>query len=128
MSCSNCGKKSKVEIKAPDAGIVPKSSAQVVGKSETPAKTVRLRYYGGGIVAKKKRGCSTCGGAKNSYSRITNETIAFASEDEPNGLFMQAMQAGHDYWVTEKQAEYLLNNELYTAPSGEVVHKFKRMN
>lgn len=128
MSCSGCGKKTRASIKAPDAGVVIKSSAEVVEKSENSAKTVRLRYYGGGLVAKKKRGCSSCGGAKNSYSRITNETIAFASEDEPNGLFMQEMQAGRDYWVTEKQAEYLLEKEVYTSPAGEVVHKFKRMN
>lgn len=97
--------------------------ATVVEKSKTEKK-VCVRYYGGGIGAKKVARCASCGSAKGSYSRITNELIAFASDDEPNGMWSQMVEAGRDYWVTEKQAEYLLSL-TYTTPAGETAHKFK---
>lgn len=126
MSCSGCGKKNNKTTVSMDT--TPKVNSVIVAeKSADPQKKVRLRYYGGGFGAKKVARCSACGSAKGSYSRITSETIMFASEDAPNSLFKQVMNAGHDYWVTEKQAEYLLNNEFYTDQSGTSVCKFKRL-
>lgn len=97
--------------------------ATVVAKSKTEKK-VCVRYYGGGVGAKKIARCASCGSAKGSYARITTELISFASNDEANGMWTQLCEAGRDYWVTEKQAEYLLSL-TYRTPAGEIAHKFK---
>lgn len=129
MSCSGCGKRKTVVSSVGQPVVTPRKTAGgvVVPKSADPTKKVRVRYYGGGITAKKVSRCASCGSAKGSYQRLTNETIMFASDDEPNGLFMKPMTAGHDYWVTEEQAKYLLENEVYISQAGIETHKFKLM-
>lgn len=130
MSCSNCGKKRKSTISSNDVNNTTPVAKTPVGKVVPKSKTnkkVRVRYYGGGITAKKVSRCASCGSAKGSYQRLTNETIMFASDDEPNGLFMKPMSAGHDYWVTEEQAKYLLENETFYDQAGGIAHKFKLM-
>lgn len=125
MSCKNCGSSNRVNNQIPVIEPVSYTPEQVVGKSDTDAK-VRVRYYGGGTMAKKVAKCATCGAAKGAYARVTNEMIMFASDDAPNGMFEQMVEAGRDYWVTEKQAEYLLTL-TYTNQAGQVVNKFQQV-
>ena len=127
MSCSRCGGKSNTSIAPATVERVKATLPDIAGKSADPNKKVRVRYYGGGLSAKKVSRCATCGAAKSSYSRITNELIQFASDDAPNGMFSEQMEAGRDYWVTEKQAEYLLSL-TYPNQAGQIVHKFKRID
>ncbi len=103
--------------------IVEQKQALIAPKSETKGK-VKIRYYGGGM-AYQSSGCHTCGGGGR-YALTTSETIQFASDDEPGGWFSQRFDASHDYYVTEQQAAYLLGL-TYTNPSGQVVHKFKKI-
>lgn len=124
MSCSGCGSKAKVRFTVNPEGVVKNTTGEVVGKSDNPDAKVRLRYYGGGVAAKKVAKCAACGSAKGSYSRVTNEMIMFASDDAPNGMYEQMVEAGRDYWVTQKQAEYMLTM-TYTNQAGQVVNKFK---
>lgn len=139
MACSSCGQRKAVNL---DKGSVRravvtrvKDSLKVqkvnlaapVEASEDKSKKVRLRYYGG----EQKRvatgtGCSTCRGGAGGYTRTTSETITFVSEDEPSGLFRRLVTVGHDIYVTEKQAEYLLTL-TYQNKGGQVVHKFGKV-
>lgn len=128
MSCSGCGGHKTATV-VNNTTPIQKSTGigQVVEASKSPSRSVRLRYYGGGVSAKKVAKCAACGSAKASYARTTNEMIMFASDDVNNGLYEQFVEAGHDYWVTEKQAEYMLTL-TYTNQAGQVVNKFKRIN
>lgn len=120
MGCSSCGKKS-IKTKAQPVRVATPITPLVAEKSETTEK-VKLRYYGGGMT-KQTTGCSSCG-SQGKYALTTSETIQFASDDAPMGWFSQRFDVGHDYYVTEKQAERLLQ-ETFTNPSGQVVNKFK---
>lgn len=126
MSCRSCGGSSKVTTTHTPVNVVKSTTGQVVGKSDSQEK-VRLRYYGGGVAAKKVAKCAACGSAKGSYARVTNEMIMFASDDTPNGMYEQMVEAGRDYWVTQKQAEYMLTL-TYTNQAGQVVNKFKKIS
>lgn len=99
------------------ATVVPKSSSD---------KMVKLRYYGGGTTTKTGSGCRSCGGSGSKYAVVTTETIMFASEDSPNNFFKRTFTVGHDYWVTENQAEYLLGL-TYKSRSNNIVNKFKKV-
>lgn len=104
----------------------PASVGVVVEKSENPQAKVRIRYYGGGTKKSTGSGCSTCHGTKKGYVVTTAETIQFVSEDENGGLFKRTFSIGHDYYVTEKQAEYLLTLE-YRNRAGQIVKKFQKV-
>ena len=127
MSCSGCGGKKPITTQVPATPTPSAVSGEVIEKSDDPDKKVRLRYYGGGVAAKKVAKCAACGSAKGSYARVTNEMIMFASDDAPNGMYEQMVEAGRDYWVTEKQAEYMLSI-TYINQSGQEVHKFRRID
>lgn len=103
----------------------PAAEGVVVKKSADPSAKVRIRYYGGGS-KKSTGGCSTCHGTKGGYTVTTAETIQFVSEDADNELFKMTFNIGHDYYVTEKQAEYLLTL-TYRNRAGQVVNKFERV-
>lgn len=137
MGCSSCGgaKRTtsvrKVTRVADTVTVEPKKVVDLgkpVEASEDTSKKVRLRYYGGGVkkIAVTGTGCSTCRSGRGGYANVTEETITFVSEDEPNGLFRRLVTAGHDIFVTEKQAEYLLTL-TYQNRGGEVVHKFQKV-
>lgn len=93
-------------------------------KSETDA-LVKLRYNGGGY-STHGHGCRSCGGTGTKYTFVTSETISFVSEDSADGYFKRLFTVGHDYYVTEKQAEYLLTL-TFRSRAGKTVHKFERM-
>lgn len=99
--------------------------APIVEASEDKTKKVKLRYYGGGLSLKAKPSCPSCGGG-GSYALTTAETIMFPSEDAPNGLFKLFVQVGREYYVTEKQAEYMLTL-TFRNQSGQTVNKFKKV-
>lgn len=127
--CSGCNKPKRVQTKAK----IEEKSVQVVAqksgvieKSDNPDVKVKLRYYGGGLGLSSSGGCHSCSGG-GKYSLITTENISFASDDSPNGWFSQTFHIGHDYYVTEKQAEYLCTL-TYRTQAGEIAHKFKRMD
>lgn len=127
MSCSGCGGSSTFRtVPVIPTGVVKNTTSEVIGKSADTKVRVPLRYYGGGLTSKKVATCAPCGSGKGSYARMTNELIEFASDDEPNGMFRQFMEAGRTYYVTEKQAEYLLAL-TYINQAGQEVHKFKRV-
>lgn len=126
MSCKHCGGRRNTSI-APATVERVKETLPMAGKSESSERNVRVRYYGGGVSNRRSSGCSACGSARGSYSRITNELIQFPSEDAPNGFFSEHMEAGRDYWVTEKQAEYLLSL-TYRNQAGEITHKFSKVD
>lgn len=140
MSCSSCGGASRVaptpvndvhrkavQAVQGDKGSVYTSPQvdNVVGKS-TSTKKVQVRYYGGGYAQKRGTGCRSCGGGNGSYSVVTNETIMFVSEDAPGGLFKETFSVGHDYYVTEKQAEYLLSLQ-FRSRAGTMENKFRKV-
>lgn len=128
MSCSGCGGHKTATVVNNTTPVQKRTFAgKVVEASETTDKKVRLRYYGGGMSARKVAKCAACGSAKASYARTTNEMIMFASDDAPNGMYQQFVEIGRDYWVTEKQAEYMLTLE-YINQAGQTVKKFKRVN
>lgn len=122
MPCSSCHHNRAIQ-----PPVVPLSVQEpqtlIVGESDTTNK-VKLRYYGGGM-GFTTSGCHSCGSAGR-YSLKTSETIQFASDDEPGGWFSKRFDTGHDYYVTEKQAEYLLKL-TFSNPAGQVVHKFKKV-
>lgn len=137
MACSSCGAKSPTSVR-PVVTVNKTTKAEPklrvdLGKpveaSADTSKKVRLRYFGGGVkrVNTTGTGCSTCRGGRGNYANVTAETITFVSEDEPSGLFRQVVTAGHDIFVTEKQAQYLLSL-TYQNRGGEVVHKFKKVD
>lgn len=123
MACGGCGK-SRPRKQVVLDNRKPDSQGTVVGASENTENKVRLRYYGG-TIKKTTTGCSTCSGRKSGYAVTTSETIRFVSEDAPGNWFVQTFQIGHDYYVTEKQAEYLLSL-TYVNKAGQTVHKFKK--
>ena len=138
MACSSCAARRKARqakeykpnkvVESPrDDYTIKKvnSPAKVAEASQNPSERVRIRYYGGGSVQAAGTGCRACGGGKK-YIVTTSETIMFASEDVENGLFKQTFTIGHDYFVTEKQAEYLLSL-TYQNRAGRIVHKFKKV-
>ena len=124
MGCTNCAnKKNNTTVTIVD-NRKTETETLIAGKSDTPNR-VRVVYYGGGSKVKTGSGCSTCRGGKGGYTITTSETIRFVSEDAPNGMFKETFSIGHDYYVTEKQAEYLLGL-TYVNKAGQIVHKFKR--
>lgn len=94
-------------------------------KSKDPSKKVHLVYNGGGSSKTRTSGCHTCHGSAKSYSTVTNESIMFVSEDSPNGIYKEVCAIGHDYYVTEEQANYMLTL-TYVNRSGQKVHKFTK--
>lgn len=127
--CTSCGGSGAKAAKASYTrakAVKATDNLVVVGKSANPTVKVPVQYFGGGMV-KKTTGatCSSCGGAGN-MALLTSETIMFASDDAPYGMFKQFVQAGRTYYVTEKQAEYLLTL-TYTNNAGQTVNKFKRL-
>lgn len=137
MGCSSCAKKAaqrKAQKSIERASEAPqhvsepsnvRSSAVVVEASQNPSEKVRLRYYGGGSLQAAGTGCRACGGGRK-YVVTTSEKIMFASEDVENGLFSLNVTIGHDYFVTKKQAEYMLSM-TYQNRAGKIVHKFKEV-
>ena len=103
----------------------PSIEGTVVEKSSNPNAKVRLRYFGGGS-KKTTGGCRTCHGTRGGYVVTTSETIRFVSEDSDDGMFKMTFNIGRDYYVTEKQAEYLLTLE-YRNQAGQIVKKFKKV-
>lgn len=137
--CTNCNKKSSkytkpaaaVKMAAPAKTTpipqVSKVSNDIAyaGRSQDPTKRVCLIYNGGGSKLNTTGGCRSCHGSSQRYSTVTNETIMFVSEDEHNQIFKRTFSIGHDYWVTEAQAEYLLSL-TYINRTGQTVHKFTK--
>lgn len=124
MACSSCGQK---RVASPQRTqeirnrLSNNPEILIAPKSEDSTK-VRLRYYGGKMT-RQTSGCSSCG-SQGKYALTTSETISFVSEDAPNSWFSQMFDVGKDYYVTQKQAERLLQ-ETFTNPAGQIVHKFK---
>lgn len=88
---------------------------------------VKLRYYGGSYIAKKSRGCSSCGhSVTNSRSRVMSENIQFPSDVTPNGLKTVLFSVGHTYYVTEYEAEYLLQMTFVNI-NGSIEPKFMKV-
>ena len=125
MTCSNCVHKTTVNKPPVADNRQPSGEGVVVEKSNNPNAKVRLRYYGGGT-KKATGGCHTCHGSRGGYVVTTSETIRFVSEDAPDGMFRLTVNIGHDYYVTESQAEYMLTLE-YRNRAGQVVKKFKKV-
>ena len=126
MACSSCGNKPNTSTTRLSVEPVVENTTEdeVVLASEDPTNKVKIRYYGGGVKKTTTTGCSTCrGGKSGGYSLQTTETIQFVSMDSPNNWFKQTFSVGHDYYVTEKQAEYLLKLE-YINKAGQRVKKF----
>lgn len=124
MACSGCASKRKASVKPVIDNRQSTVQGVVVEASADTSNKVKLRYFGGGS-KKTTGGCSTCHGSKGGYVVTTSETIRFVSEDAPGGLFVETFSIGHDYYVTEKQAEYLLTL-TYRNRAGQIVHKFKK--
>lgn len=133
MGCKTCGGGNNYSLANTEkqAQVVQTKKEQelplVAEASEDPKKKVRLRYYGGAYKRSTGGGCSACGGGRGGYSLTTTETIMFPSEDAPTGIYRQVVSVGHEYYVTEKQAEYMLGL-TYINRGGQVVHKFKRID
>lgn len=134
MGCSSCGGTHKI-TSAPttvQSVIHPNKTVSLdlaapVEASEDVSRKIRLRYYGGGVTKiPTGTGCSTCRSGKKGYANTTTETITFVSADAPGGLFRQTVTVGHDIYVTEKQAEYLLAL-TYQNKGGQIVHKFQKV-
>lgn len=125
MACASCAKKKSTTKNVVADNRTKEEAAAIAGKTEAGKALVHIRYYGGGSKKSVGTGCSTCRGKKGGYVVTTSEVIQFVSEDVPNGLFKGTFSIGHDYYVTEKQAEYLLNL-TYVNRAGQVVHKFKK--
>lgn len=96
----------------------------LAGKSET-GTLVKLRYNGGGY-STHGHGCRSCGGTGTKYTFVTSETISFVSEDSADGYFKRLFTVGHDYYVTEKQAEYLLTL-TFRSRAGKTMYKFEKV-
>lgn len=135
MGCSSCGERARKakQKKQEQVQFVPTTEKTlkgdtplpIVDKSESETK-VKLRYLGGGYSA-NGQGCRSCGGSGTKYKFVTSERIQFVSEDVSDGWFNQLFTVGHNYFVTEKQAEYLLSLQ-YTSKAGRVVNKFERVD
>lgn len=136
MACSACGKRRKLAAeraeqdpsatKAPEAEVVQKRTVALpLAEKSATDKKVKIRYMGGGYSTHGK-GCRSCGGTGTKYTFVTSETIAFVSEDSANNYYKNLFTVGHDYYVTEKQAEYLLTL-TYMSKAGRLVNKFKKV-
>lgn len=123
MACLGC-MKNRTSVRPPVTEDNTKS--YVVEESVDPTDKIKLRYYGGGSKVSTRGGCSTCRGKSSNYAVTTSETIQFVSKDAPGGFFKQTFSIGHDYYVTEKQAEYLLSL-TYVNKAGQTVNKFERV-
>lgn len=125
MPCAGCS--GKVSVNRPVVKDNRRASTEgvVVEKSNNPQAKVRIRYYGGGT-KKSTGGCHTCHGSRGGYVVTTAETIQFVSEDSDNELFKMTFNIGHDYYVTDKQAEYLCSL-TYRNRAGQIVNKFQRV-
>lgn len=120
--CTNCGQNNS--ISGATSVVEKRPQTLIVEKSEKDSKMVKLRYYGGRLV-RNTSGCTSCA-SKSRYSVKTSERITFASDDAKNGIFSQEFTVSRDYFVTQKQAEYLLSL-TFTNPAGQIAHKFKEM-
>lgn len=120
--CTNCGRNKSIQ--RTNINIEEKSHPLIVEKSAKDSKMVKLRYYGGRLV-RNTSGCTSCA-SKSRYSVKTSERITFASDDAKNGIFSQEFTVSRDYFVTQKQAEYLLSL-TFTNPAGQIAHKFKEV-
>lgn len=128
MACSTCGGRNYAPVNQTAAKKIenPLPDAPIAEKSDNPNAKTRLRYYGAGLVRQTSgSGCVSCGGSRG-YTMRTSETISFVSEDAIGGYFQETFHAGHDYYVTEKQAEYLLSLTYYDR-GGQKLHKFKKV-
>jgi hypothetical protein len=96
-----------------------------MAEKSASSKKVKLRYLGGGY-STKGQGCRSCGGTGTKYKFVSSERIQFVSEDSPDNWFNMLFTVGHDYYVTEKQAEYLLTL-TYTSKVGKVANKFEKI-
>lgn len=123
MPCAGCMGKTSIRRPLISDNRRPTTEGVVVEKSSNPSAKVRIRYYGGGS-KKATGGCHTCHGNRGGYVVTTSETIQFVSEDADNELFKMNFSIGHDYYVTEKQAEYLCTL-TYRNRAGQVVNKFQ---
>lgn len=123
MACTSCGHKTTRKVSPQRAQEIKMVQPQslIAEKSEDTTK-VKVRYYGGGLT-RQTSGCASCG-SQGKYALTTSETIQFASDDAPMGWFSMRFDVGKDYYVTQKQAERLLQ-ETFTNPSGQVISKFK---
>ena len=121
--CTGCNSAKKRRVSPQRKIEMAKETPQplIAPKSDDP-NLVHLRYYGGGLT-RQTTGCSSCG-SQGKYALTTSETIQFASDDAPMGWFSRVFTVPQDYWVTQKQAERLLQ-ETFTNPAGQVIHKFK---
>ena len=125
MACSSCGNNNNSTVTqrlTVEHPVADYGDDVVVHASEDPKKKVKIRYYGSGV-KKVTGGCSTCRGKSGGYSVKTTETIQFVSEDSPNNWFKQTFSIGHDYYVTENQADYL-PSLTYVNKAGQTVNKF----
>lgn len=137
MACGSCGQAAKARAEAQKQEAqkptfvastevkVNKTPLPMVEASETNKK-VKLRYLGGGY-STQGQGCRSCGGTGTKYKFVSSERIQFVSEDSPENWFNQLFTVGHDYYVTEKQAEYLLSL-TYQSRAGRATNKFERLN
>lgn len=121
MPCSSCGR-SRVARQTVVNTSIASTEPLVLPKSEDGSRKIKLRYYGGGL-ALKTTGCRSCG-STGQYTLTTTETISFASDDTPGGWFSQVFTVGHDYYVTEQQAKYLLSL-TFRNKAGQIANKFK---
>lgn len=134
MGCSGCGQnaKARAEIKTVAPTFIPSTETKMKSAVALPLaekskskKKVKLRYLGGGY-STQGQGCRSCGGTGTKYKFVSSERIQFVSEDSPEGWFSVLFTVGHDYYVTQKQAEYLLTL-TYTSKAGRVVNKFEKL-
>lgn len=134
MACSSCGHKAKrpSDIKTvdkptfiPTTEKIKTATALPLAEKSESDKRVKLRYLGGGY-STRGQGCRSCGGTGTKYKFVSSERIQFVSEDSPDNWFNMLFTVGHDYYVTEKQAEYMLTL-TYTSKAGRVVNKFERV-
>lgn len=124
MAGCNCHHNRAIASPTRTRAATPKSTPRKLIVGASASKTlVKLRYYGGGM-GYTTSGCHACG-SSGRYALKTSETIQFASDDSPGGWFSQRFDASHEYYVTQKQAEYLLTL-TYSNPAGQKVHKFKK--
>lgn len=135
MPCSSCGSQkiapsqATVRVASSSSSANPRqtSSTPLLAGRSTSQDLVKLRYYGGGMAAKRTTsGCKTCGGGRSTYQIVTTEQIMFVSDDAPNGIFKQTVSVGHDYYVTQEQAKVLLQMKARNA-AGKLEPKFKEV-
>lgn len=133
MGCSSCGKRNRQTANQPETQFVPTTEKRLKSATALPMteksksnKKVKLRYLGGGY-STQGQGCRSCGGSGTTYKFVTSERIQFVSKDSPDNWFNQSFTVGHDYYVTKKQAEYLLTL-TYISKAGREVNKFEKVD